>query len=112
MGDKNDERYLKRCFEEVIEVLRAAIDQLRPKQAQSQSDVFHMNSILSTGVYTFTLNKFEEEQLETLRENIQHYIDQYRTRLSSICKRYLFEFLNQFHYNEEETNIFKFIYDG
>lgn len=102
MGDKNDERYLKRCFEEVIDVLRDALDQLRPKQAQSQSDVFHMNSILSTGVYTFTLNKFEEEQLETLRENIQHRIDQCRTRLSSICRRYLFEFLNQFHYNEDE----------
>jgi hypothetical protein len=102
MGDKNDERYLRRCFEELITVVRDAIDQLRPKESQSETDVFHTNSVLSTGVYTFTLNKFEEEQLETLRENIQHHIDQYRTRLSSICKKYLFEFLNQFHYDEDE----------
>ena len=102
MDGKSDEKYLKRCFDKIISLIHETIDQLRPKQSQSPSDVFHTNSMLSTGVYTFTINKFEEEQLETLRENIQHHIDQCRTRLSSICKRYLFEFLNEFHYDENE----------
>ncbi|CAF1052050.1 unnamed protein product [Rotaria sordida] len=102
MGDKSDEKYLKQCFKDIISTVNKSIDQLQPKQSQSQSDIFHKNSVLSTGVYTFTLNKFEEEKLDILKEEIQCYINQYRTRLSHICKRYLYEFLNQFHYDEDE----------
>ena len=112
MGDKNDERNLKRCFQEMIEAIHEAIVQLKPTQSSSQSDVFHKNSVLSTGVYTFTLNKSDEEQLDKLKEKIQSSIDQYRTRLSSTCKRYLFEFLNQFHYNEEKKFSSSFTMDS
>ncbi|CAF4976377.1 unnamed protein product, partial [Rotaria sp. Silwood1] len=102
MGDRPDERYLKRCFEEINSAINKTIDESQPKQSQSQSDVFRTNSVLSTGAYIFTVNKSEQEKLDKFKEDIQYYVDQYRPRLSDTCKRYLFEYLHQFHYDEDE----------
>jgi hypothetical protein len=102
MTDGQDVRTLKLCLKELISHIHITTEQLKVQSPPSQSHVFQSFSTSNVGVYTFTINTLEEEQLEALRERIQQCVDSYRTRLNKTCKQYLFEFLNQYHYDEEK----------
>jgi hypothetical protein len=98
-SDKTDETNLKRCFEKLIARVHNIIEQLKVPSSKSQANEFHVNSGLGMNVYAFTMDKSEEEQLEMLNEHMKECINDYQTRLSERCKNYLFEFLNQYHYD-------------
>ncbi|CAF2865678.1 unnamed protein product [Rotaria sp. Silwood2] len=102
MADNADIKNLKRCFEEIIPVVQRTIEQLRPRKSDSQSNTLHENSVLNTGVFTFTLNKLEDDEMNTLRLNLENIVDKYRPLLSKTCQKYLLEFLCQYHYNDAE----------
>ncbi|CAF4001664.1 unnamed protein product, partial [Adineta steineri] len=106
---KSDEKYLKRCFEEIISIVHQTIEQLQPKQSNSQSNSLHTNSVLNTGIYSFTLNKNENDQMDILREKIENIINKYQSFMNILFQKYLFDFLNPYHFNEDEkkfTNSF------
>ncbi|CAF4930522.1 unnamed protein product, partial [Rotaria magnacalcarata] len=99
--DHSDVKHLKRCFQDMISITHQTIEQLRPKKSDSESDTLYANTVLNTGVFTFTLNKDDDEEMSLLRTNLESAINKHRPYLSKICQRYLLEFLCQYHYNDQ-----------
>ncbi|CAF3609413.1 unnamed protein product [Rotaria socialis] len=100
--DDPDVKHLKRCFQDMIAIVHQTVEQLRPKKSDSESDTLYANTVLNTGVFTFTLNKNDDEEMSILRTNLESAINKHRPHLSSICQRYLLEFLCQYHYDDQD----------
>ncbi|CAF1235290.1 unnamed protein product, partial [Didymodactylos carnosus] len=93
MGDDDDKKYLKKCLRDTIDAVHEAIAQLRPNQQNAQAS--------TTDIHSFTLDKSEDTQMDVLRMEIENTVKNNAKHLSDICRNYLFNFLQQYHFDEK-----------
>ncbi len=107
MSTESDEKHLKPCLTDTIELINKCLKQLKsvPDQSEPQTDTKEDNLLencqLNNNVYTFTLNNQENELLDNLTSEIQTILNQHLPYLSNLCSDYLLDFLHKYQYDRE-----------
>ncbi|CAF1611893.1 unnamed protein product, partial [Adineta ricciae] len=101
-SNPSDEKYVKRCSEDIVQLIHRTIEQLQPKHSNTNSNSLHQNSVLNTGIYSFTLSKEQETDMDILRVKIERTIDKYYSSMGTLGQKYLLEFLVPYHFNEQQ----------
>jgi len=99
MSINNDEKQLKRCLEEVVQVIKDTIVKLQPSTI-SESDTKSINSIVNN-MNTFTLNIEDDEVLDELKIEIENVLNKHLPRLSTDFRNYVKSFLSQYDYDDQ-----------
>jgi len=99
MSINNDEKQLKRCLEEVVQVIKDTIVKLQPSTI-SESDTKSINSIVNN-MNTFTLNIEDDEVLDELKIEIENVLNKHLPYLSTDFRNYVKSFLSQYDYDDQ-----------
>ena len=100
MSDFDEEKRLKRCLEENINVVQETITRLKP-QDQLDQDASLTNPGLDINIYSFTLNAAEEASMRNFKTDLENVVNKHLPHLSKASRRYLLDFLQQYDYNYE-----------
>ncbi|CAF0927319.1 unnamed protein product [Rotaria sordida] len=98
MAGAEDEARLQHCLETIIRVVEETMKKLT---GQEESGRFSMDGALDTNIYTFTLDAQEEALMEEMKIELEDVLRQTVTRLSTLCRTYLLDFLYQHSYDYE-----------
>ena len=106
MQTESHEKQLNVCLTKIISLVEERLKNLKSYQEQpatgSTDDNLLQNSQLNNNVYTFTLHEEENELLDILTCDIQTILNEHLPHLSSICLKYLSDFLYTYQYDRKQ----------
>jgi hypothetical protein len=94
-----NEKQLKRCLDEAVQVIKDAIVNLQPS-TMSESDTISINSSVNN-MNTFTLNVEDDEKMDELKSKIERVLNDHLPYLSGDFRNYVKSFLSQYDYDDQ-----------
>ena len=109
MINADDEKNLKQCFNDLINIVRTTAGQIKSLKVSEGDTPLNApvaNTPADTNIYSYTLDHSEEDLMIDFKSQIEHVIEKYLPRSVPLCEIYILEFLNEFHYdaNKKEFN--------
>ena len=105
MAASSDQLELQRCLGECIRVIEETSNKIRSRKNEqsttSSSGVFSRGS-LDTNIYTFTLDRNEEQEMDDLKETLQGVLNDHLPSFTKISRQYLLDALHEHKYNYDQ----------
>lgn len=105
MSNDNDQKQLEQCLNEIIEQIKICLNEINkrkdPKSATNPTDEIRTNSQMNNDIYTFPIERTDDDLLDHLTTAIQAILTEFISMLSEICSNYLLDFLQDYHYDRQ-----------
>ncbi|UJR07046.1 hypothetical protein I4U23_011334 [Adineta vaga] len=96
-----NEQNLRKCFEESIQVVQKAIDQIKLKK-QSANDALVTETTTDENIYSFTLSQWEESFMVGFKRDFERIVIEQISKLENYCRQYFLDVLHQLSYDDEK----------
>jgi hypothetical protein len=103
MSATNNEKQLKHCLEDTMNVIHVTLTRLK-RSTMPESNDTSINSVV-TNMNTFTLNTQEDEEMDKLKSDIERILTKHTPALSGECLNYILNFLYQYDYDGDKHQL-------
>lgn len=96
-----NEQNLCKCFEENIQLIQKAIDQIKSNKRLT-NDILVSEPATDEYIYSFTLDQFEENLLINFKREFERILNGQIEKLEDYCRQFFLDALHQFKYADDK----------